>query len=84
MELGTLDIDIWWNLLQDILEKDVHGLFHEHKVNEASYEMKLKAHEEVYPKFVYEFPSITLEYSFIRSNMDRFQASTHEEIDEVQ
>jgi hypothetical protein len=46
--------------------------------------MKLKAHEEVYPKFVYEFPSITLEYSFIRSNMDRFQASTHEEIDEVQ
>jgi len=70
MELGTLDIDIWWNLVQDILQKDVHGLFIEHKVNESSYKMKFKAHKETYPEFVYEFPSITLEDSFINSNMD--------------
>jgi hypothetical protein len=52
------------------LQRDVHGLFNEYKVNEADYKMKLKAHKEAYPKFVYEFPSITLEDSFIRSNMD--------------
>lgn len=44
--------------------------------------MKLKAHKETYPNFVYEFPSITLEDSFIKSNMDQFQACTNEEIDD--
>jgi hypothetical protein len=44
--------------------------------------MKLKTHKETYPKFVYEFPSLTLENSFIKSNMDQFQASTNEEIDD--
>jgi len=34
--------------------------------------MKLKEHKETYPKFVYEFPYVTLEDSFIRSNMDQF------------
>jgi hypothetical protein len=46
---------------EDILQKDVHGLFNEHKANEESYQRKFKAYRETYPKFVYEFPSITLD-----------------------
>jgi hypothetical protein len=33
MELKTLDLDDWWNLVHDLLHKDVHGLCDEHRAN---------------------------------------------------
>jgi hypothetical protein len=33
MELKTLNIDEWWNMVHNLLHKDVHGLFDEHRAN---------------------------------------------------
>jgi hypothetical protein len=49
MELKASDIDDWWNLVHDLLQKDLKGLFDEHKAHEASYRMKVKAYKEAYP-----------------------------------
>jgi hypothetical protein len=51
-------------LVQDLLKKCIHGLFDEHKVDEANYRRKLKAYQEAYLNFLYESPFTTLEDTF--------------------
>jgi hypothetical protein len=36
METKMLDIDDWWNLVQDLLQKNVWGLFDDHITNEGT------------------------------------------------
>ncbi len=75
MELDALDIDVQWNLVQDILQKHVHNLFDEHKTNEARYKRNFRVYREVYPNFVYESLLVTLEDSFLEFDKEQYQTS---------
>jgi hypothetical protein len=65
------------SVFKDIMQKDVHGLFNEHKANEESYQRKFKAYKEVYPEFVYEFPSITLDRKYFHRIKHGLVSSIH-------
>ncbi len=79
MELQISNIDDWWNLVQDLLQKDVHGLFDEHITYENSYRRKLKAYQKSLPRFcVHVSPSTTLEDSFATLDFDEFEVDTNE------
>jgi hypothetical protein len=43
MELQAYDVYEWWNLIQDLLQKYIRGLFDEHKIDEASYRRRVDA-----------------------------------------
>jgi hypothetical protein len=47
-----------------MFQTNLQTLFDEHKANEASSSRRLKAYKEAYPKFKYDSPFATLEYSF--------------------
>jgi hypothetical protein len=47
-----------------LLQKDLHTLFDEHKVNEASYMKKLQAYQKTYLEFQDDSPSATPKDSF--------------------
>jgi hypothetical protein len=64
MELGALDIDLWWDLNAVLLD--------EHKANEVNYRRNIKAYKEAYSEFIYESPFITPKNSFIQLDMDQF------------
>jgi hypothetical protein len=42
MQLQASKVDEWWNLIQDLLYKNIQGLFNEHKVDEVNYQRNLK------------------------------------------
>lgn len=85
MELGALDIDVHWNLIQDIVNKDVQLLFDEHKPNnQASNRRKLKTYRKAYLKFVYTPPCVTQKDSFVGLNMDQFQACISGKVTKMQ
>ncbi len=84
MQFQAFDVDEWWNLVQDLLKKCIHGLFDEHKVDEANYTRKLKAYQEAYFNFLYESPFTTLEDNFDTLNFLQFKVIPNEEVVEEQ
>jgi hypothetical protein len=56
-----------------MFQKNLQTLFNEHKENETSYKMRLKAYKEAYPKFKYDLSSTTLEDSFNTSNFNQYE-----------
>ncbi len=70
LEVTTIDVDTWWNLIQDMLATNLEEIFSKHKTNEKLYRNKVKAHNEASPNFLYQFPPQTLKY---RTNSLNFE-----------
>lgn len=84
MQLQASKVDEWWNLIQDLLQKDIQGLFNEHKAFEVSYRRNLKGYQKAYRNFQYNSPFVTVEDSFDTLDFNQYDVGPSGESLKVQ
>jgi hypothetical protein len=48
------DVDLWWDAMQDIVQKDIGKVYKRYERNERLYRHKISQMEKVMPSFEYE------------------------------
>jgi hypothetical protein len=48
------DVDLWWDAMQDIFQKDIGKVYRRYERNERLYRHKISQMEKVMPSFEYE------------------------------
>jgi hypothetical protein len=55
------DVDMWWDAMQDIVQKDIGKVYKMYERNEKLYMHKISQIEKVIPSFQYELLVLTPE-----------------------
>jgi len=67
------DVDLWWDAVQDIVQKDIGKVYKMYKRNEKLYMHKISRMEKVIPFFQYEPLVLTLESKTLDEEEERGQ-----------
>jgi hypothetical protein len=69
------DVDLWWDAVQDIVQKDIGKVYKMYKRNEKLYMHKISRMEKVIPFFQYEPLVLTLESKTLDEEEERGQTN---------
>ncbi len=47
-------VDLWWDVIQDIVQKDIGKVYKRYEINERLYKHMISRMEKVMPTFKYE------------------------------
>jgi hypothetical protein len=61
LSMEEKDVDLWWDVVQDIVQKDIVKVCKKYKRNERLYRHKISYMEKVMPSFEYEPLIMSLE-----------------------
>jgi hypothetical protein len=54
LSIEEKDVDLWWDVVQDIVQKDIGKVCKKYEKNERFYKHKISQMEEIMPSFEYE------------------------------
>ncbi len=74
------DVDLWWDVVQDIVQKDIGKVCRMYEKNEKFYMHKISQMGKVIPLFLYELLVLILESETLdeEENIDRLMVQDHQ------
>jgi hypothetical protein len=71
LSMEEKDVDLWWDVVQDIVQKDIGKVCKKYERNERLYKHKISQMEKVMPSFEYEPLVLSLESKTSDDKEDR-------------